>query len=505
MPHDDYQKIREIYMGTFGRAFLSQRIVDKKPVTIKEFCFAGLDVEERQAALREVNALTQLKHPYIVRYCEKFMHDSQLCMVFDEGEEGSLWAFIRLCGRQKTFMPEAQVLRWFTQIALAVKYLHERPHPILHRDIKTQNVFLAKKDKEGTCAKLFIEFGPMKVLDHPGSALRAPVGTQFCQAPEILNRLPYSTPSDIWSLGCVLYELCAAHVSWEADDIPEHMENIMISPLYHISGRYSHELGTIASSLLEHDPIERPTADEILKMDIVQMEMRRMLKGRHEAAAKEAPPPQSYRAMYRDNSARNEVRESRDLPSAPGYERPCTGSARPVTGASRPCTGSARSREGSHHRESCENLDEVGRYIQQMNQQRDGAPIMRNSPVLSARGGKDGETSARPQVRPLGEHNPRRPRTMRSASPGVTEAAKLMMMQETSSRPRASSRTSATPREPAREPSREPAYEPTCMSSRRQPSSRAASPRTTPRQDIETRLAQLLLADGIDGGDPARW
>merc|ERR1719201_2588147 len=176
-------------MGTFGRAFLVQRAGDKKVVSMKEFSFSGLDREERQSALREVNALTSLKHPYIIRYCEKFMHDSTLCMVFDEGDHGTLWTAIRTCGRQKTVMPEKQVVRWFTQICLAVKYLHERQHPILHRDIKTQNIFLAKKDKEGTCAKLFIEFGPMKVLDNPGSALRAPVGTQFCQAPEILNRL----------------------------------------------------------------------------------------------------------------------------------------------------------------------------------------------------------------------------------------------------------------------------------------------------------------------------
>merc|ERR1719454_10456 len=176
MPYDDYEKVREIYMGNFGRAFMVHRVVDKKFLTMKEFSLCGLDEGERHSALREVQMLTSMKHPYIVRYIEKFMHESQLCLVFDECDDGNLWTFIRLCNRQHTFMPETQVIRWFTQICLAVKYLHERPHPILHREIKTQNIFLASKEKEGTVAKLFVEFGPMKVLDSPEAQVRAQLG-----------------------------------------------------------------------------------------------------------------------------------------------------------------------------------------------------------------------------------------------------------------------------------------------------------------------------------------
>lgn len=478
MPFDDYEKVREIYMGTFGRAFLVHRVADRKVLSMKEFSFSELDPDERQFALREVQTLTSLKHPYIIRYCEKFMHDSRLCMVFDEGDDGNLWTFIRLCSRQRTVIPEVQVLRWFTQICLAVKYLHERPHPILHRDIKTQNIFLAKKDKEGTVAKLFVEFGPMKILDNPDSEVRASIGTHFCQCPEITNRLPYGTPADMWSLGCVLYEMCTAHMGWEAEDIPHHMENILISPLFQMAENYSPELGVVAGTLLEHDASERPSADALLKTSLLQAEMRAMLQGRHKEAAKAVEAPRSNRdgvAIYsarrerRDSSARAEAREVRD--------------------------------EVSGHAGRQQHF--VRDYADAYNT-RDGAYTARDG-AYSAR---DGSYTARSQVRPLGDHNPRMPPSIRSASPGVAEAAKLLLMQESPrGKPRASSRTrnapssraSPVPSSPHVQPPPSPRTSTSGRARRREPSYSAS-----PREELVEALAKLLLAAPTDISE-GRW
>lgn len=405
-------------MGTFGRAFVVHRVADKKALSMKEFSFADLDWEERQSALREVQALTSLKHPYIIRYVEKFMHDSQLCMVFDEGDYGNLWTFVRQNSRQRTVIPEPQVVRWFTQICLAVKYLHERSHPILHRDIKTQNIFLGKKDKEGTVAKLFAEFGPMKVLENPGAEVRASIGTHFCQCPEITNRKPYGTAADVWALGCVLYEMCAAHQGWEAEDIPDHMENILISPLFHITDKYSSELGLIAGTMLTHDPSQRPSADAVLKTPLLQDEMRKMLNGRHKAAAKPVEAPHSHRngaALYTEH------------------------------------------REGAAR-------DEIAAYMEHHHQC--DYPYSARSDSYNA---KDPESSVPSHVRPLGDHNPRMPCRMSSASPGVVEAAKLLLVPDSprsglrapsptptsaaSIRPRTFARVQSSPREQPRESS----------------------------------------------------
>lgn len=382
MPWDDYQKVREIFVGAFGRTYLVHRAADQKQLAMKELDFSNLDQKERQLALKEAYVLSSLKHPYIIRYCEKFMHNNQLCLVMDGCHEGSLWSFVRLCSRQRAIIPETQVVHWLTQLCLAVKYLHERPQPLLHGDIKTQNIYVVKKDHEGLgCVKLLVDFGPMKVLDDAGSLTQGQLGTHFCQSPEICNRLPHGTPSDIWAVGCVLYELCAAHLSWEAEDMPQHIENISLGPLSGIFGRYSHELGSIAAALLAHDESQRPTAATVLKTHLLQTEMRKMLDVRSSNCAKG------------DNDTEN---------------------------AGNGC-------------------------------------------------GRQGSARAHKPVRPLGEHNYRRPNTARSQSPHVHEVANILLRQNDSK---------FTPRGPASSRSASPHQEIAAMLLLRpsRPSSRAASP-----------------------------
>jgi len=83
---------------------------------------------------------------------------------------------------------------------------------ILHRDIKTQNIFLAKKesrtDSTPSCVKI-ADFGISKVLDSQNSLARTQVGTPYYLSPEICQKQPYATASDVWALGCVVFELCA--------------------------------------------------------------------------------------------------------------------------------------------------------------------------------------------------------------------------------------------------------------------------------------------------------
>jgi NIMA (never in mitosis gene a)-related kinase len=418
MPWDDYEKVREIFLGTFGRTFLVRRLPDNKLLAMKEIDFACLTRIERRDALDEVAILASLKHPFLIRYCEKFFHDSQLCMIADDCDEGTLWNFTRLCNRQRAMIPESQVLRWFAQICLAVKYLHERPQPILHRDIKMQNVFIVK-EKEGSglgCAKLFAEFGPMRILETPDSLVQGQVGTHYCQSPEICSRLPYGTPADVWALGCILYELCTAPMNWEAQDIPEHIENILIAPLSMISGSYSCELGYIATALLTHQPNDRPSASSVLKTPLLQDEMRKMLDDRHKCGAKQADP----------HGARDVFTK--------GSERSCPDSARKYSARSQVYPPSSCGRNTQ--------IPRSARSASPMDAQEDEICYTKG---LEARGA--GDAAYRSIVRPLGEHNPRMPRTARSASPN--EAAKLMLGAAVPSSPRmrAASRSQSPYRE----------------------------------------------------------
>lgn len=274
MPWSDYQLIKEIGSGSFGRAVLVHN--KDRQLVMKEIDLSGRDEKQRANADLEVKVLSSLKHPYIVRYWESFMHGRHLCIIMDYCEGGDLWHYLAQCRRQRAPVHEAQVLRWFTQMVLALKYIHEKN--VLHRDIKTQNVFLAKRDGGGMGCVKIADFGIAKVLGEGSHAFaRTLVGTPYYLSPEICNKQPYACPSDVWAVGCVLYELCTFHVPFEAADLTQLVDKIVRGPSPRIPTTYSRDLGDIAHELLSRDASRRPTAAVLLQRPYLQAEIKRML------------------------------------------------------------------------------------------------------------------------------------------------------------------------------------------------------------------------------------
>lgn len=112
---------------------------------MKTVSIAKLGRAEREAAAAEVTVLASLKHPYIVRYHESFLDSLNLAIVMDYAESGDLSRRIADFKKAGKLFPEQQVLRWFTQAVLGLKYLHGKN--IVHRDLKPQNLFLSKQDQ----------------------------------------------------------------------------------------------------------------------------------------------------------------------------------------------------------------------------------------------------------------------------------------------------------------------------------------------------------------------
>ena len=104
-----------------------------------------------------------------------------------------------------THFTEDEIMHWFVQICLALKYIHGLR--ILHRDIKASNIFLTGTN----CIKLG-DFGISKVLQGTLEAAMTVVGTPYYMSPEVYQGKPYTLKSDVWSLGCLLYELCTFEV-----------------------------------------------------------------------------------------------------------------------------------------------------------------------------------------------------------------------------------------------------------------------------------------------------
>merc|ERR1712176_1310912 len=146
---------------------------------------------------------------------------------------------------------------------LAIQYLH-RNH-VLHRDLKPANLFLtlARDLRVG-------DFGVAKSMACTGEMAHTLIGTPYYVSPEVVKERPYSCPSDIWSMGCILYQMCALRVPFDAADLKSLIQKITKGPAPEIPSEYSTGIRNLCKELPSRDVAKRPQSSEILKRPIVQ-------------------------------------------------------------------------------------------------------------------------------------------------------------------------------------------------------------------------------------------
>ncbi|XP_034565573.1 serine/threonine-protein kinase Nek1 [Notolabrus celidotus] len=252
---DKYEKVKKIGEGSFGRAVLVKSKEDGHQYVIKEIGISGMSSKERQESRKEVAVLANMSHPNIVQYKESFEEGGCLYIVMDYCEGGDL--FKKINSQKGVLFTEEQISNWFVQICLALKHVHDRK--ILHRDIKSQNIFLTK---DGTVQ--LGDFGIARVLNSTVELARTCIGTPYYLSPEICENKPYNNKSDIWALGCVLYEMCTLKHAFEAGNMKNLVLKIIRGSYPPVSVHYSQELRSLLGQLFKRNPRERPSVSSIL-------------------------------------------------------------------------------------------------------------------------------------------------------------------------------------------------------------------------------------------------
>ncbi|XP_032467122.1 serine/threonine-protein kinase Nek5 isoform X4 [Phocoena sinus] len=266
---DKYDVIKAIGEGAFGKAYLAKEKSDSKHCVIKEINFEKMPIQEKEASKKEVILLAKMKHPNIVTFFSSFQENNRLFIVMEYCDGGDLMK--RIKKQRGVLLSEDQILSWFVQISLGLKHIHDRK--ILHRDIKTQNIFLSKN---GMVAKLG-DFGIARVLNNTMELARTCVGTPYYLSPEICQNKPYNNKTDIWSLGCVLYELCTLRHPFEGNNLHQLVLKICQARVPPISPRFSHDLQSLISQLFEVSPRARPSISSILKRPFLENLMAKYL------------------------------------------------------------------------------------------------------------------------------------------------------------------------------------------------------------------------------------
>uniref|UniRef100_A0A8B9CKX6 Serine/threonine-protein kinase Nek4 n=1 Tax=Anser brachyrhynchus TaxID=132585 RepID=A0A8B9CKX6_9AVES len=286
MPLAAYCFLRAVGKGSYGEVSLVRHRHDGKQYVIKKLNLKNASSRERKAAEQEAQLLSQLKHPNIVAYRESWQgEDGLLYIVMGFCEGGDLYH--KLKEQKGKLLPESQVVEWFVQIAMALQYLHEKH--ILHRDLKTQNVFLTRTNiiKVG-------DLGIARVLENQYDMASTLIGTPYYMSPELFSNKPYNCKSDVWALGCCVYEMATLKHAFNAKDMNSLVYRIIEGKLPPMPKDYSPHLVEIIRTMLSKNPEERPSVKSILRHPYIKHQISLFLeatKAMKKTASSNIKPP----------------------------------------------------------------------------------------------------------------------------------------------------------------------------------------------------------------------
>lgn len=305
---DQFEFIRQIGKGSYGEVTLQRHKKDRKQYVLKRINLKKASKREQHAAEQEAKLLSKLKHPNIVTYKDSFQgKDGYLHIAMQFCEGGDLYT--KLKEQKGVPLEERQVVEWFVQIAMALQYMHERN--ILHRDLKTQNIFLTKSKiiKVG-------DLGIARVLESSSDMATTLIGTPYYMSPELFSNKPYNHKSDVWALGCCVYEMATLKHAFNAKDMNSLVYKILKGKMPLMPKQYSPELIQIIKNMLHQEPEKRPSVNRILRDPYIKKNISIFLEETKKSRPSSASRPGTAQRLRPKTAPSN--RPPAPLPSSEG-------------------------------------------------------------------------------------------------------------------------------------------------------------------------------------------
>ena len=263
MSLSNFELGKQLGKGSFGSVCIVTRKQDRKIYAMKRVNLSNSPKNEIEAALNEIRLLYSLNHPNIIGYKEAIYDAPSLTLniVMEFADGGDLLKKIEYNKKNHLRFDENIIWEWIIQLLNGVLYLHT--NHIMHRDLKSANIFLMKNG--------VLKIGDLNVSKlSKNSYARTKTGTPFYLAPEVWEDRPYDYKCDIWSLGCIIYELCALTPPFRGTNFKDLYNNIKNGYYIPISSDYSNDLKQIISKMLITNPNKRLSANDLINCEIIQ-------------------------------------------------------------------------------------------------------------------------------------------------------------------------------------------------------------------------------------------